>query len=176
RAGPVFEHIHPPLVERFRDPHMIRHEIEHLAHRVRVQFRSPGVVFLTRTNHGVEFVMVGDVVAVQALGACLKMGRRVSIGHTQGMQIRYDLTCLSEREPAIELQSVGRTGNARMLFFCYMSFQAESPAVSGLLFAFSERCAKKTARSFDSAAPLGMTRFKSKRVTFFPALLSREDR
>src|SRR5713101_8635910 len=34
-ARPVLEDIHPPLVERLRDPHVIRHKIEYLAHRVR---------------------------------------------------------------------------------------------------------------------------------------------
>ena len=57
--------------------------------------------------------MVGDVVAVQAFRACLEIRRRISISHAQRMQIWHDLTRLSKGEPAIELQSVGRTGNSR---------------------------------------------------------------
>src|SRR5207245_5024516 len=82
--------------------------------------------FLARTNCGVEFIMVGNVVAMQALRACLKIGRRISIGHAQGLQIRHDLARLGKREPAIELQSVGRTGNARMLFCCHFERSRET--------------------------------------------------
>src|SRR6266700_8113382 len=53
-AGPIFEHIHPPFIERLRDPDMVRYEIEHLAHRVRMQIRNPGVVSLPRADRRVE--------------------------------------------------------------------------------------------------------------------------
>ncbi len=95
---------------------MVRDKIEHLTHRVRVEFRNPGVVILPRADYRVELVMVGDVVTVQAFRACLEIGRCISIRHAQRMQVRDDLARLSEGEPAIELQSVGRTGNARMFF------------------------------------------------------------
>ena len=64
RTGPIFEHIHPPLIERLRDPDVIRHKIEHLAHRVRVQFRNPRVVLLAGTDRHIEFVVIGNVVTV----------------------------------------------------------------------------------------------------------------
>ena len=46
RARPVFEHVHPPFVKRLGDPDVIGDKIEHLAHRMRMQFRDPGVVIL----------------------------------------------------------------------------------------------------------------------------------
>ena len=78
-ARPVFEHIHPPLVERLGDSHMIRDEIEHLAHRVRMQFRNPRVVIFARADGRVELIVIGDVVAVQALRASLEIRRCISI-------------------------------------------------------------------------------------------------
>ena len=73
RAGPVFEHIHPPLIERLGDPDVIRDEIEHLAHRVRMQFRNPRVVLFAGADRRVEFVMIGNVVTMQAIRARLKI-------------------------------------------------------------------------------------------------------
>jgi hypothetical protein len=61
--------------------------------------------------------MIGDVVAVQALWAGLKIGRRINITHAERVQIRDDLPRLRKREPPIELQPVGAGGNAGMLLF-----------------------------------------------------------
>ena len=78
-ARAILEHVHPPRVERLADAHVVRDEVEHLAHPVRVQLGHEGVVFLARTDRGVQLVVIGDVVAVQALGARLKIGRGVAI-------------------------------------------------------------------------------------------------
>src|SRR6266496_863621 len=43
----------------------------------------------------------------------------------QRMQIRHNLARLSKGEPAIELQSVSRTGNARMFFVCHVLCHSE---------------------------------------------------
>jgi hypothetical protein len=69
RTGPVFEHIHPPVVERLADAHVVRDEIDDLAHPVSVEVRDPGVVFRARTDRGIQFVVIGDVIAMQAFGA-----------------------------------------------------------------------------------------------------------
>src|ERR687892_2842547 len=69
--------------------------------------------------------MVGNVVAVQAFCACLEIGRCISIRHAQPVQIRHDRARLGEREPAIELQSVGRTGNTWMALLCHILCHSE---------------------------------------------------
>ena len=82
---------------------MVRNKIQHLAHAVRVQLRDPGVIIRPRTDRRVQLVVISDVVAVQALRAGLKIGRRVYIAHSQRVQIRDDLARLRKREPPIEL-------------------------------------------------------------------------
>src|ERR1041385_6952537 len=63
--------------------------------------------------------MIGDVVPVQAVGARLKIRRRINIAYSQRVEIRYDLARLPKCEPAIELQSVGAGWNAEMLLLCH---------------------------------------------------------
>ena len=79
------------------------------------QFRDPGVVIVARADCRVEFIVIGNVVTVQTVRSCLKIWRCVNIAHTQFVQVRHDLACLREREPAVELQPVRATGNPRML-------------------------------------------------------------
>ena len=81
---------------------------------MRVQFRDPGVVLLPGANRRVEFVVIGNVVAVQTVRSGLKIGRRISITDTQRVQIGHDLARLGKSEPAVELQPVGRARDARM--------------------------------------------------------------
>ena len=59
--------------------------------------------------------MIGDIVAVQAFPAHLKVRRRINIAHSQINQIRHDLTRLRKREPAIKLQSVRAGRNPRVI-------------------------------------------------------------
>ena len=66
---------------RLANPHMVRHEIQQLAHLVRVQLGNPGIVFLPRADGRVELVVVGNVVAVQAFGASLEVRRDIAIAH-----------------------------------------------------------------------------------------------
>ena len=49
-AGPVFEHIHPPRIQRLGDSDVVRDKVEHLPHRVRMQFFDPGVIIGARTD------------------------------------------------------------------------------------------------------------------------------
>ena len=85
-----------------------------LSHAVRVQLRDPGVVFLARADRGIQLVVIGDVVAVQALRARLKIGRRIAIADPERVQIRHDLARLRKGELPVELQPVGRARNARV--------------------------------------------------------------
>src|SRR5947208_7742381 len=61
--------------------------------------------------------MVGNVIAVQALRARLKIGRCVNIAHPERSQIRHNLDRLRKCERLIELQSIGAGWNTRMIFF-----------------------------------------------------------
>ena len=117
RARTVLEHVHPPFVAGLGDPHVIGHEVEHLTYSVSVQFRNPRVVLLLRTDCLVEFVVIGNVVAVQTVRAGLKIGRRINVAHAERAQIRNDLARLREGEPAVELQPVGAGWNSWMLRF-----------------------------------------------------------
>ena len=153
RAGPIFEHIHPPLIERLGDPDVIRHEIEHLAHRVRMQFRNPRVVRFAGTDCRVEFVMIRNVVTVETFGARLKIRRCVSITHTERVQIRNNLARLRKSEPAVELQPIGASRNARMVLLChFVRHSKRSRGISSCL----HRVNQKTMR--DVSTPLDMTR------------------
>ncbi len=85
------------MIERLADPHVVRDEIEDLTHAVRVQLGDPGVVFLARTDRGVQLVVIGDVVAVQALRARLKIGRRIAVADAELVQIRHDSPAPGQR-------------------------------------------------------------------------------
>ncbi len=74
RARPVFEHIHPPMVERLANAHVVRDKIEHLSHAARAQLRDPRVVFVARTNCRIQLVVIGNIVAVQTFSARLEIG------------------------------------------------------------------------------------------------------
>src|SRR5262245_25885644 len=96
---------------------MVRDKIQHLAHAVRLQLRHPGIIIRARTDHRIQLVVISDVVAVQALGAGLKIRRRIYIAYSERVQIRDSFARLRKREPPIELQPVGAGGNARMPCF-----------------------------------------------------------
>src|ERR1700722_679538 len=69
RTGAVLQDIHPPLVLRISDAHMIGNEIGDLTHAALVQSRDHGIEILSRPNRGVQFVMIADVVSMIAVRA-----------------------------------------------------------------------------------------------------------
>ena len=85
-----------------------------LPHPVRVQFGDPGVVLLARADRGIQLVVIGDVVAVEAFRPRLEIWRRIAIADPERVQIRHDFARLGKGELPVELQPVGRSGNARM--------------------------------------------------------------
>src|SRR5262249_12605737 len=128
-AGSVFEHVHPPFVEWSGDAHMVRDKIEYLAHRMRMHLPDPGIIIFARADRRVEVVVIGDVVAVQTIGARLKIRRSVHVAYSQRIEVWDNLAGLRKREPAVELQSVGAGWNARMVcgHSCnFLSFRAKS--------------------------------------------------
>ena len=44
-AGAVFQDIHPPLVERLADAHVVRDKVDNLSHTVGMEIGDPGVIF-----------------------------------------------------------------------------------------------------------------------------------
>ncbi len=120
RAGPIFEHIHPPLIKRLGDAHVVRHEIEQLSHSMRVQLGDPRIVLLARTDRRVEFIMIANFVAVQTLRPRLKIRRGIGVAHTERVQVRDDFACLRESKLPVKLQPVSATGDARMLLLCHV--------------------------------------------------------
>src|SRR5437667_1566024 len=98
---------------------MVRDKVEDLAHRMRMERPDPRLIILPRPDRSVELVVVGDVVAVQTVWARLEIRRCVHVTDSQCVEIGDDLACLRKSEPTIELQSVGATGNARVLLLCH---------------------------------------------------------
>ncbi len=79
RAGPVLEHIGPPEVARLADAHVVGNEIEHLSHlRGRAAPRPRRHNPARDPIAALSLVVIGNVVAVQALRARLEIGRRIS--------------------------------------------------------------------------------------------------
>ena len=104
---------------------MVRDEIENLSHGVRMQLGDPRIIFSARTNRRVQLVVISDVIAVETIGAGLKIRRRINVTYAERMQVRHDFACLRKREPAIELQSIGAGWDARM-FLCHSRKQTSN--------------------------------------------------
>ena len=94
------------MIERLADPHVVRNEIDDLSHAVAVEIGDPGVVLIARTDRGVQFVVIGNVVAVQTFRARLEIGRRITITDPERVEIRHNLSRVVEGELPVELQPV----------------------------------------------------------------------
>src|SRR5580693_7324636 len=113
---------------------MIRYEVENLSHAVRVQLCDPGVVFFAGTDRCVQLIVIGNVVSVHALGAGLEIGRGIDIADTECAEVGNDFARPREREPSIELQSIGANRNTRMFSFHSKEGTSDSqPAFARLL-------------------------------------------
>ena len=111
-ARSVLEHVEPPGVRRLRNPHVIRHEIEHMPHRVRVELADPRPVVVCRAEVGVETRRVRDVVAVRTARHGLQVRRRVAVADAERVQVVDDRARVLEREAAVELQPISRDWNS----------------------------------------------------------------
>ena len=75
-AGPVLEDVLPPRVAA-RDPHVIGHHVEDEAHPVPAQRVGEAPEGQLASQLVAQAVVVGDVVAVRAIGVAVwKMGER----------------------------------------------------------------------------------------------------
>ncbi len=79
-----------------------------------MQFRDPCVIIGARADGGVQLVVIGNIVTMQSVRARLKIRRCIHVTNPQRVQIGHDLARLRKGEPAIELQPVGASWNARM--------------------------------------------------------------
>src|SRR5690242_21540417 len=82
-----------------------------------MQFRDPGVIIFACPDRGVELVVIGDVVSVQALGARLEIRRCVGMTDPELVKIRHNFSRLLEGEVLAELQAIGRDWNSWMRGF-----------------------------------------------------------
>ena len=73
-AGAIFQHIHPEGIPLSLDAHMVRDDVQDLAHVPPLQFADQRLVFILRADLRVQAVLVQDVVAVQAARARLEVG------------------------------------------------------------------------------------------------------
>ena len=103
------------MVQRLAHTHVVRHKIKQLPHFVRVQLSDPCIVIRARADRGIELVVIGDVVTVQAFRARLKVGRRVTVRHSELMQIRNDLAGVLEGKLPIELESICRNRDTQII-------------------------------------------------------------
>ena len=78
-----------------------------------MQRGDPCVVRFPGPNRGVQFVVIRNIVTVQALRPSLEIGRRITITDPERVQIRHDLPGLGKGELPVELQPVGGRRNPR---------------------------------------------------------------
>lgn len=105
-AGAVLQEIHPEAVVLAFDAHVIRDDVENLAHLPLFQGSGKGCVLLFRADLGIQAVLVEDVVAVQAPVAGFEVGGGIDVGNPQLLQVRDQLPGIGETEMAVELQAV----------------------------------------------------------------------
>ena len=103
------------MIGRLAHTHVVRHKIKQLPHFVRVQLSDPCIVIRARADRRVELVVIGNVVAVQAFRARLKVGRRVTIRHSKLMQVRNDRAGVLEGKLPIELEPICRNRDTQIV-------------------------------------------------------------
>jgi hypothetical protein len=108
RAAAILENVHPPAVACLTDAHMIGNDIEQMAHFSIAKFGGePGMIVFT-AEVGIEAVVIGNVIAMQAPGSCLKVGRSVQIRDSEIVEVRHDLRGVRKAEVQVELNAIGR--------------------------------------------------------------------
>src|SRR5215472_934521 len=105
----VFKNIEPPRVVAAHDTHVIRDDVENLAHPMTVQLVDKSVVVLAGTDLGIQSVMVDDVVSVQTAGPRAQVRRGIDMADAESAEVGNNRDCVAKREMLIELQAVGRS-------------------------------------------------------------------
>ena len=107
RTRAVFEDVTPPEVCRRADPHVIGNEVDHVAEAERLQPLHESGVSLRAAELGVDRVVVGDVVAMGAAGACFEVRRGVARADAELRQVLDELSGRVEREAGMQLETIG---------------------------------------------------------------------
>ncbi len=101
----IFQHVAPPRIV-FRNGNVVGNNIEHQAHAMRLQLTGEAAEIIQGANLGVELIVVGDVVAVQAAGTRLEQRRGVNMGDAQALKVRHKLPRLLQAKARVKLQTV----------------------------------------------------------------------
>src|SRR5262249_51621159 len=108
RARSVLQHILPPRVRRPADAHVVRHEVEQMAHAIRAERVDPLAVVPLGSEIRVEPRRIGDVVAVRAARDCSEIRRCVAIPDPELSQVPGYRARVAERKTVIELKTIRR--------------------------------------------------------------------
>ncbi len=92
----------------------------------RMEVGHEGIEVLARPDLGIELVVVVDVVSMHAAGRRLEQRRRIHMADAQIVEIRHHLTRLLEGEVLIELEAVGRCGDAWSRVYHESDFSSRS--------------------------------------------------
>ena len=106
RAGTVLEQIVPPGVGAGPDAHVVRHEVDDVPHAVRGNRRRERRVRLGAAHLRIDFVVVGDVVAVRAAGRRGEIRRRVAGIDAETREVRTTSRAAVSGNAAMDLQPV----------------------------------------------------------------------
>jgi hypothetical protein len=108
RTGAIFEHIDPPPVFVFDDAHVIRDDIEHLAHSVSFEIFHPFVILLFGTDFGIELVVVQKIISMETsfLGPEVRGG--IDIRNAQLMKVGDEGFCIGKLKQMIQLKAIRR--------------------------------------------------------------------
>jgi hypothetical protein len=106
RARAVLEHIEPPRIGRFRDAHVVGHQVHHVPHAARLQRVDPAPVVGVRTDIRVEARGIGDVVAVRTAGNRLQIRRCIAIADAERVEVIHNRVRVTKREATVELKTI----------------------------------------------------------------------
>ena len=122
--GAVLEDVAPPRVRAGTDPHVIRHEVDHVTQSESGQTGNEAGVRLRSAELRIDRVVIADVVAVHAAGIGGEVGRRVAgVGPEPG-KIGREVRRIVEREAGVQLEAVRAQWNVHRAPIC-KSFPAQ---------------------------------------------------
>ena len=98
RRLPVLEHVTPPRVARWIEPHMVGDEVEDQAHPALAEFRRQRIEVLVRPEFLVERVVVADVVTVRAASCRFQERRAVAVADPQLLEVGDQTSSVCEAE------------------------------------------------------------------------------
>ena len=100
---PVFQHVHPPTIDRLANTHVVRHEIKHLSHATFSQAGYERREFALVTERGIVGIEIRHVVAVGARPASMKKWRRIDVRNSERAQAVENRGGLWKGKAAMEL-------------------------------------------------------------------------